>query len=113
MSIYATLDTIQYEDEHGVRHEICFQGVPGHITYTGEKWDWLPPPLPQADTQGDDWRLRAVVVISGETHKGTPRNGQEYLHPLFILTGEEYERITWREMMERIGKAIQEQEARL
>lgn len=37
---------------------------------------------------------------------GTARAGQEYADPLLVLTGEEYERITFAELHERICSAL-------
>lgn len=100
MSIYATLWMIKIQDDQDNWHEIWGQGVPGHIDYTGEKWSWLPPPIANENS------MRAVVVVTNETRKGTPRCGQEYQNPLFILSGEEHARMTWMEMLDRIEQAI-------
>jgi hypothetical protein len=43
-----------------------------------------------------------VVFITELTPKGTDRSGQEYQSPLLILTGEEYDKITFADLYERI-----------
>jgi hypothetical protein len=83
---------------------IYAQGVPAHIGDTGPIWDWLPPPV-----EDRDGNLRAVFICSPWTRKGTDRNGQEYRNYLLMLTGEEYERITWHELWVRIGEALEQQ----
>ncbi len=49
---------------------------------------------------------RAVVFVTDETQKGTKRNGQEYANPLFVMTGEEYARMSFEELLHRIEEAI-------
>jgi hypothetical protein len=114
MSIYATLWTLQFprtgEAFLGCEWiEVVAQGVPGHVgTPTpgygyeaGDLFaDFLPPAISLASEE--DARLRAVVIVTGETKKGTQRAGQEYVDPLLILTGEEYERLSFAELHDRI-----------
>jgi len=47
-----------------------------------------------------------VVFVTEYTIKGTERAGQEYASPLFVLTGEEYSRITFEELHQRICDAL-------
>ena len=46
--------------------------------------------------------MRAVVLVTEFTQKGTERNGQEYQSPLLVLTGEEYDKIMFADLHERI-----------
>jgi hypothetical protein len=50
--------------------------------------------------------MRAVVFITELTPKGTERSGQEYQSPLLILTGGEYDKITFADLYERICSAL-------
>lgn len=56
-----------------------------------------------------DGNMRAVFICSPWTTKGTDRNGQEYRNYLLMLTGDEYDQITWRELWRRIGEALDQQ----
>jgi hypothetical protein len=111
MSIYATLWRLQfprYGDDHAGCEwiEVWAQGVPGHIGtpspgYGYEGGDpfgeFLPPPIALGpDDQGD--KLRAVVIV----RDGTPKEGQRYVNPLLVLTGDEYQKATFEELHTRI-----------
>ncbi len=107
MSIYATLASFalphlgplsEWPDNYT---GITIQAVPAHINYTGETWGFLPPPVPE-----ECGLYRAVFVCAPWTKKGASRCGQEYVDPLFMLTGEEYAAISWDEMWERISRGI-------
>jgi hypothetical protein len=115
MSIYASLWGLQFPrfgDDHTACEwvEVWAQAVPGHIGTpspghgyeTGDPFaDFLPRPIVLAsDDQGD--KLRAVVVVCA----GTPKDGQRYVDPLLVLTGEEYERSTFGELHARICDAL-------
>ncbi len=118
MSIYATLWNLQFP-RTGQYYlgcdwiEVCGQGVPGHIGTptagfgyeTGDPYaDFLPPAI---TLEGDDdQRLRAVVIVTGETKKGTKRNGQEYIDPLLVFTGAEYERMSFDEVYHSVCDAL-------
>lgn len=52
------------------------------------------------DDQGD--KLRAVVIV----RDGTPKDGQRYVDPLLVLTGEEYQKSTFDELHARICDAL-------
>jgi hypothetical protein len=52
------------------------------------------------DDQGD--KLRAVVIV----REGTPKDGQRYVDPLLVLTGDEYEKSTFSELHGRIGDPL-------
>jgi hypothetical protein len=47
-----------------------------------------------------------VVFITDETKKGTARNGQEYVDPLLVLSGEEYANIPFQMLFEKLEEAI-------
>src|ERR1022692_5336904 len=102
MSIYATLWSLKFP-KFGDDHIGCdwirvtAQGVPPHIGSPtpgmgyedGDPFaDFLPPPV-TTNEDGDAAHMRAVVIITEETRKGTPQNGQEYINPLLTITGEE------------------------
>ena len=115
MSIYASLWGLQFPrfgDDHTASEwvEVWAQAVPGHIGTpspdhgyeTGDPFaDFLPPPIVLApDDQGD--KLRAVDIVRA----GTPKDGQRYVDPLLVLTGEECERSTFGELHARICDAL-------
>jgi hypothetical protein len=119
MSIYATLWSLKFP-KHGDYYYGCewigvtAQGVPPHIGSPTEGAGYedgdpyagfLPPPV--EDT--DDWdakNFRAVVIVTEDTAKGTPENGQEYIDPLMTLTGAEYARLTFADLEKRICDAL-------
>ena len=55
---------------------------------------------------GEAENMRAVVIVTEETGKGTPRNGQEYISPLLTLTGTEYSKLPFPELHKRICDAL-------
>jgi len=102
MSIYATLHEIgikRFGDKGFVA--ILVQGVPQHIDHVGPAWDFLPPPV---DPEGET--ARAVFFVEAGDEKGTPRCGQEYVRPLLMLTGQEYEVIRFEELMRRLEEEL-------
>lgn len=115
MSIYATLWSLKFprfgDDYIGCEWiEVIAQGVPAHIgTPTpgfgyegGDPYAvFLPPPVPVLEDD-DSGMLRAVVVITEETGKGTARSAQEYDHPLLVLTGQDYASMSFVELHRRI-----------
>lgn len=118
MSIYATLWTLQFprggEEYLGCEWiQVRAQGVPGHVgTPTegfgyedGDPFASFLPPAITLEGEEDHW-LRAVIIVTSETQKGTPRAGQEYVDPLLVLTGDEYERITFPNLHGRICAAL-------
>jgi hypothetical protein len=122
VSIYATLWELKWpkdggwalDDEDFVR--VWCQAVPPHIghpsVYTdGDPYaDFLPPVVrPEEPDEPADGPYRAVFICGPLTSKGTPRSGQEYMNPLLMLTGEEYDTISWIELHERIGAALRTQ----
>jgi hypothetical protein len=119
MSIYATLWSLKfprYGDDYagGEWIDLTAQGVPAHIgTPTpgfgyedGDPYaEFLPPAVP-VPSDDDSELMRAVVIITEETEKGTDRCPQEYAHPLLVLSGQDYASISFVELHERICDAL-------
>ena len=119
MSIYATLWSLKFprfgDDYLGCEWiRVTAQGVPPHIgTPTpGEGYEdgdpyaeFLPPPV-EVNADGDGEFMRAVVIVTEETKKGTARSGQEYVNPLLVLSGREYASISFNDLHERICDAL-------
>ena len=102
MSIYATLAEIgikRFGDKSFI--DILVQGVPPHIDYVGPAWEFLPAPV---DPNG--LVMRAVFIVELGDDKGTDRCGQEYVRPLLVLTGKEYEDIRFAELISRLEAAL-------
>jgi hypothetical protein len=115
VSIYATLWALKFPRD-GDAHPGCdwvkviVQGVPAHIGtpspgYGYEAGDpyaeFLPSAIPVPE--GDDSRvLRAVVII----REGTEKAGQRYVGPLLVLSGREYEAMSFGELHKRICDAL-------
>ena len=118
MSIYATLWRLKFP-RYGTDHtgcewvEILAQGVPAHVgTPTagfgyeaGDPYAAFLPPAVEVDAGDDGRALRAVVIVTGGTPKGTRRSGQEYVDPLLVLSGHEYGAISFRELHELRGNS--------
>ena len=119
MSIYATLWSIQVQDPASPFTNprwvtVTAQAVPPHIGSPtpgcgyedGDPYaDFLPPSV-TTDEMGSAEYNRAVVFVTDETKKGTERSGQEYVHPLLVLTGEEYAKMPFEELLHRLEEAI-------
>jgi len=117
MSIYATLWHLKfprYGDDHTDCEwiDVIAQGVPAHIgslTFgcgyeSGDPYaDFLPPAI-EADDDGV--RLRAVVLITAGTEKGTSRSGQEYVNPLLVMSGSVYAALSFGELHEQLCAAL-------
>lgn len=102
MSIYATIAEIgikRFGDEEFV--DILVQGVPPHIDNVGPAWEFLPPPV-----DPDGTLMRAVFFVERGEDKGTERCGQEYVRPILMLTGKEYEEIRFVDLMTRLENAL-------
>jgi hypothetical protein len=119
MSIYATLWRLKFP-RYGDDHTGCewlgvlAQGVPAHVgTPTpgfgyeaGDPYaDFLPPAV-QVHPDDHGSAMRAVVIVTEGTPKGTDRSGQEYVDPLLILSGDEYAAVSFGELHERICDAL-------
>ena len=119
MSIYATLWSLKFP-RYGDNYVGCewigvtAQGVPAHVgTPTagfgyedGDPYaEFLPPPV-EVNAEGESKFMRAVVIITEETEKGTARSHQEYVNPLLVLSGRDYASISFVELHERICDAL-------
>jgi len=60
----------------------------------------------EVTAEGDSEFMRAVVIVTEETHKGTARSPQEYANPLVILSGPEYASISFVELHTRVCGAL-------
>ncbi|NOU12231.1 MAG: hypothetical protein HOO98_19775 [Nitrospira sp.] len=119
MSIYATLWSLKFP-RYGDIHtgcewiEVTAQAMPPHIGSSmpglgyenGDPYaDFLPLAV-VTDADGDAEFMRAVVIITEETEKGTIRHPQEYLNPLLTLEGKLYASMTFDELYNRICDAL-------
>lgn len=112
MSIYATLWKLKFpkdgDDYPGCEWiTVTAQGVPAHI---GPPTDdpyaaFLPPPV-RMNAAGEAGHMRAVVVVTDGTRKGTARSPQEYVDPLLVLTGEAYANMTFETLHAGICDAL-------
>ena len=119
MSIYATLWWLKFprygDDYIGCEWiRVSAQGVPAHIGTPTEGFGYedgdpyaafLPPPV-EVNADGDSEFMRAVVIVTEETQKGTARSPQEYVNPLLVLSGQEYASISFVELHTRICDAL-------
>jgi hypothetical protein len=119
MSIYATLWSIQVQDPAAPLTNprwvtVTAQAVPPHIGSPtpgcgyedGDPYaDFLPSPI-ETDEMGQAEYNRAVVFVTEDTTKGTERSGQEYANPLLVMTGEEYAKLSFDELLHRLEEAI-------
>ena len=111
MSIYATLWDIKIPvhlpekpcarcPRDGMVSEICHeewfeifaQAVPGHI----KEYDWLPPPV-------EDDAIRCVVFVELDT----PKEGQRYIKPLKMVTGEEYRAMSIGDILDMLEELLE------
>ena len=119
MSIYATLWKLKFPkegDEHSDCEwiEVTAQAVPPHVGSptpgngyeNGDPYAAFLPRALETDADGLAKFNRAVVFVTEYTIKGTERSGQEYACPLLVLTGDEYSRITFEELHQRICDAL-------
>lgn len=90
------------------------QGVPAHIgTPTrgfgyeeGDPYAEFLPPAVEVNADGDGEFMRAVVIVTEETQKGSARSPQEYVKPLLVLSGRHYASISFIELHTRICDAL-------
>jgi hypothetical protein len=82
---------------HQRRGEGCEDGDP----YA----EFLPPPV-EVNAAGDAEFMRAVVIVTEETKKGTTRSGQEYVNPLLVFSCRDYASISFAELHERVCGAL-------
>jgi hypothetical protein len=112
MSIYATLWEIKVRRSHAFDEKwvrVYAQAVPAHIGHQsvypdGDPYaDFLPPVVECDPKTGDGPFYRAVVILrEGKDEKV----GQRYTTPLLVLTGQEYARVPFPDLMERIENAL-------
>jgi len=115
VSIYATYWVLKFP-RYGDAHtgcawvEVLGQAVPAHIGtpspgYRYEAGDpyaaFLPPAIPMPGGN-DGTTLRAMVIV----RSGTEKRGQQYIGPLLVLSGEEYARVSFGDLHERICAAL-------
>ncbi len=75
-------------------------GDPEHYP-EGDPYAAFLPPLESGP------EFRAVVIVRDGSRKGTERSHQEYPDPLLMLTGREYDEISFKELHERLTEALQ------
>jgi hypothetical protein len=113
MSIYATLWEVKVRRRHAFDDEwvrVFAQAVPPHIGHPSEYpdgdpyADFLPPVVQDYDPEtGEAPFHRAVVIVQeGRDRKDV----QRYVDPLLVMSGEEYARTPFQELLDRIHKAI-------
>lgn len=89
--------------------QVFGMSVPSHIGYPDEYpegdpyGEFLPPPVTPEEYEEDV--PRAIVVIEKGRHK---KIGQRYEEPLFTVTGREWEKMTFGEVLARIQQAVNE-----
>jgi len=119
MSIYATLWILKFPKEGDLHTdcewiELMAQAVPAHVGSPtpgcgyedGDPYAAFLPPAVVTDAEGNAPFHRAVLIVTEHSLKGTERSGQEYVSPLLLLTGEEYARMTFDELHQRICDAL-------
>lgn len=57
--------------------------------------------------------MRAMVIVTENTPKGTERSPQEYANPLLVLTGEAYAQMTFDALYECICRTLRDGKPRL
>jgi hypothetical protein len=113
MSIYATLWEIKVSRRHdfdGEWVQVYAQAVPAHIGHPsgypeGDLYaDFLPPVVQDYDPEtGTAPHHRAVVIVQEGRDK---KDVQRYVDPLITMSGEEYSRIPFQELLDRIHAAM-------
>lgn len=117
MSIYQTLWVIKLE-KRGISKtrdgnfvEVWAQAVPAHIGQPSEGYEdgdpyasFLPPVITPYDPDREDhYPYRAVVILQ----KGRmEKDGQKYVDPVMTITGEEYEKIPFPELLAKIYRGL-------
>lgn len=113
MSIYATLWEFKLPHRHFLDEEwvsVCGQAVPAHIGHPscypeGDPYAYFLPPVVKEynpETSEAPYYRAVVIVMEGRDKK----EGQRYIEPLLVLTGEEYARLTFQELFDRIEAAM-------
>ncbi|OYT19283.1 MAG: hypothetical protein CCU26_12460 [Nitrospira sp. UW-LDO-01] len=121
MSIYATLWRLKFP-RYGDVHAGCEwievtahigSSTPGLGYEDGDPYAEFLPPALATDEDGDAEFMRAVVIITAETEKGTVRHPQEYSNPLLTLDGKQYASMTFDELHNRICDTLRGNRPRL
>lgn len=113
MSIYTTLWEIKIRRRHrfdDVWVEVFAQAVRAFIGYSsdypnGDPYaDFLPPLTQKYDPSMDSGQIyRAVVIVqAGRDQKDV----QRYTDPLMVMSGDEYLRMSFQELLDRIEAAV-------
>jgi hypothetical protein len=111
MSIYATLWEIKVPRQHSFEEEwieVYAQAVPPHIGHPsdypeGDPYaDFLPPVVQDYDPETER-PYRAVVIVRQDRSE---KDVQRYVDPLIVMSGGEYARVTFEELLDRIHKAM-------
>src|SRR5205085_1095515 len=125
MSIYATLWRLKFprfgDDHTGCDWiEVIAQGVPARIgapttdrPKEEDPYAIFLPPATGFPTEDDGQAMRAVVFVKEGTPKGTARSAQEYVSPLFVLSGREYGALSFARLHEMICDALRGDRPRL
>lgn len=122
MSIYATQWILRFP-KYGDAYfgcewvDVIGQGVPAHIgtPTTGYGYEggdpysgFLPPAIPVSEDE-ESASLRAMVIVRDQTEKV----GQEYIVPLLVLSGAEYDATPFQVLHDRICDALRGSRPRL
>lgn len=122
MSIYATQWILKFPKYGDVYTgcewvDVLGQGVPAHIGtptpgYGYEAGDpyagFLPPAIPVSEDE-ESASLRAMVIVRDHTEKV----GQEYIVPLLVLSGDEYDATPFQVLHDRVCDALRGSRPRL
>jgi len=113
MSIYATHWEIKLPRSHAFDTDwvtVFAQAVPAHIGHPSAYPDgdpyasFLPPVVKEydPDTGEAPWHRAVVILMEGKDEKVV----QEYATPLLVLSGEEYSRIPFDDLLSAIKKRM-------
>lgn len=113
MSIYGTEEEFLLVDDGEREVRVFVQVVPAWIDFPA---DYLPAPRAGVANEEGYLHPRAAVFIDADRcgkgrQEGTDFQAQQYHSPLLVLSGEEYEKISFREVMRRLRLALAQVEA--
>jgi hypothetical protein len=113
VSIYTTLWEIKIPLRHSFDGEwvmVYGQAVPAYVGHPsvypeGDPFaDFLPPIVKEYEPETDaQYPHRAVFIVQEGRDE---MDGQRYVDPLLVFTGEEYSRMTFQKLLDRIYTAI-------
>lgn len=103
MSIYGTELTFSiHECDNSI--EIDVQVVPAWVDY---EIDYLPSPRLNVDENEGYIHPRCVLLIPSWSGKaGVGYGSQQYHYPIHVMTGEAYEKASFRELMDKIAEIV-------